>query len=133
MEPLPKMIWVIVLLVIGFVILFIYRLYYYPSLSQTAKKQQAKYIQAFREEKKLVYQMDEQEKSTFLSGLKRNFFDAGFGCFYGPTLMVHVTSAESQVTIQVFSDDPHNLTRAVWKVLKCKPEQGGTYDTAPDG
>jgi hypothetical protein len=77
--------------------------------------------------------MDEPEKSTFLNTLKKNFFDAGFGCFYGPTLMIHISSAESQITIQVFSDNPHNLTRAVWRVLKCKTKQGGMPNAAPDG
>jgi len=133
MEPLPKMIWIIVLLIIGFVLLFIYRLYYYPPLSQTGRRQQVKFIQAFREEKKLVYQMDEPEKATFLDTLKRNFYDAGFGCFYGQNLMIHVTSAESQVTIQIFCEDPHNLTRAVWKVLKVKTHLGGRQDATPDG
>jgi len=127
------MIWVIVLVIIGFVLLVVYRLYYYPPLSKTAKKQQAKYIQAFREEKKLVYQMDEQQKTTFLNALKRTFYEAGFGCFYGPNLMVHIISAESQLTIQVFSDSPPNLTRAVWKVLKLKTNLGGSPDATPDG
>jgi len=127
------MIWIIVLLVIGFALLFIHRLYYYPPLSQTAKKQQAKYIQAFREEKKLVYQMDDQEKASFLNILKRSFYDAGFGCFYGSNLMVYVSSAESQLTIQIFSDSPQNLTRAVWKVLKLKTSLGGMPTATSNG
>ncbi len=121
MEARSEMIWVIVALIIGFVLLVIYRLYYYPPLSQTARQQQQKFIQAFREVKDLVYQMAAPELALFHQNLMQHFSDAGRGCFYGPTLMVHLNSLDSQVTIRVFSDSPQNLTRAVWKVLSCKP------------
>jgi hypothetical protein len=133
MEARSEMIWVIVVLIIGFALIIIYRLYCYPPLSKTAKQQQQKFIQAFREEKDLIYQMPAQELIQFQQTLKRHFSDAGRGCFYGPTLMIHLSSMDSQVTIQVFSDSPQNLTRAVWKVLSCKPQVGGMHNPVAHG
>lgn len=133
MEATPEMIWVIVLLILGFALLFIYRFYYYPPLTKTAKQQQQKFIQAFREEKDLIYQMGAPELAQFHQHLRQQFSDAGRGCFYGPTLMVRLSSIDSQVIIQIFSDNPQNLSRGVWKVLNCKSQIGGPHHAAPDG
>ena len=127
------MIWVIIMFIIGFMLLIIYRLYYHPPLSQTAKQQQRKFIQAFCEEKDLIYQMGAQELALFHQNLRQHFSDAGSGCFYGQTIMVRLSSVDAQVTIQVFSDSPQNLTRAVWKVLSCKPQSGGTMNAVAHG
>ena len=127
------MIWLIIVLVIGVIGVIAYRFYFYPPLSPTAKQQQQKYIQAFQEAKKLVYQMTDSELALFRQVLQQNFFDAGRGCFYGPQLMIHLVAEASQVVIQVFSDSPQDLTRAMWKVLKCKPQAGGMENAAPDG
>jgi hypothetical protein len=133
METFHSMFWLIAVLVIGIIGIIIYRFYYFPPLSLTAKKQQLKYIQAFQEEKTLVYQMAVEERTALLNRLKRTFFNAGFGSYYGQNVMVHLKSEDTHVSIQIFSDNPHNLTRNVWRVLKLKDEVGGLQNAAPDG
>jgi len=112
------MLWLLILAGIGLIGLVGYRLYTTPPLSKAAKQQRESYLRRFQHAKTLIYGINSEGMKVLVEWLGSQYFNAGWGCFYGADLTIHLRVDEDQVIVTLFCPTQDALAQHTWRMAK---------------
>jgi hypothetical protein len=110
--------WLIILAVIGLLGLVGYRRYTTPPLSKAAKQQRETYLRRFQCAKTLIYGTTPSGMRQLVDWLASQYFNAGWGCFYGMDLTIHLRVDGDQVVVSLFCPTADTLSQHAWRLAK---------------